>query len=135
MQEYVTGFLFTLDKRRVVLIRKNKPEWQKGKWNGVGGKIEAGETPLEAMQREFSEEAGVEITDWKEFAVISGDDYKVYFFSAYDILPETKTMTDERVEVIHLSMLEENKIPYIANLRWLLPLSLDPEHKHAVIQQ
>jgi 8-oxo-dGTP diphosphatase len=135
MQEYVTGFLFTSDKRHVVLIRKNKPEWQKGCWNGVGGKIEAGEMPLEAMIREFKEETDMDVSEWKEFAVLESSDFKVYFFSSNAILPEVHTVTDERVDVIALSMLEENRIPHIQNLKWLIPMCLDNNHKHAVIQQ
>lgn len=33
----------------------------KGLWNGVGGKIEAGETPLEGAIREIKEETGIEV--------------------------------------------------------------------------
>ena len=53
---YVLGFVFSLDASRVLLIWKNRPEWQKGKLNGIGGKIEEGELPIDAMKREFSEE-------------------------------------------------------------------------------
>ena len=61
MQEYVVGFLFDEDARRyhktghgnVVLIEKNRPAWQAGRLNGVGGHIEIGETPDEAISREF----------------------------------------------------------------------------------
>lgn len=53
---YVVGFLFSEDESRVLLVLKNRPAWQEGKLNGVGGKIEAGETPLQAMEREFKEE-------------------------------------------------------------------------------
>jgi 8-oxo-dGTP pyrophosphatase MutT (NUDIX family) len=53
---YVVGFLFSEDESRVLLVWKNRPAWQDGKLNGVGGKIEAGETPLQAMEREFKEE-------------------------------------------------------------------------------
>ena len=49
MIKYVTGFLFSPDKQSVVLITKNRPKWQENKLNGVGGKIELNETPLEAM--------------------------------------------------------------------------------------
>ena len=38
--KYVTGFLFSPDKKSVVLINKNRPAFQVGKLNGVGGKIE-----------------------------------------------------------------------------------------------
>jgi 8-oxo-dGTP diphosphatase len=45
MQTYACGFLFSLDRTRVLLIRKRRPAWQAGRLNGVGGKIEPGETP------------------------------------------------------------------------------------------
>ena len=37
----------------VVLTHKNRPAWQAGKLNGVGGKIELLESPVAAMVREF----------------------------------------------------------------------------------
>jgi len=40
MTKYVLGFTFDLDRERVVLIEKKKPDFQFLKWNGVGGKIE-----------------------------------------------------------------------------------------------
>ena len=74
VQEYVCGFLFSPDRTRVLLIRKNRPAWQAGKLNGLGGKIEPGETPLEAMRREFREEAGAEVADWQHVLTLSGAD-------------------------------------------------------------
>src|SRR5581483_10273669 len=32
-------------------------------WNGLGGKIEAGETPLSSIQREMQEEAGIDLIE------------------------------------------------------------------------
>lgn len=83
MKRYVLGFAFTPTfEDDVVLIRKLKPEWQAGKLNGVGGSIEEGETPVEAMKREFFEEAGVSISEerWREFAVMRGADWAVICF-------------------------------------------------------
>ena len=56
--EYVLGFMFNEAESKVLLVWKNRPAWQAGKLNGVGGKIEAGETPVQAMNREFAEETG-----------------------------------------------------------------------------
>lgn len=41
-QTYVCGFLFDRSFENVLLIRKNRPEKQKGRLNGVGGKVEEG---------------------------------------------------------------------------------------------
>ncbi len=81
MIRYVCGFLFSLGSG-VVLIEKRKPSWQAGRLNGVGGKIEPGETPLQAMVREFEEEAGLHVDGWRQFCVLSGGGFEVTFFFA-----------------------------------------------------
>lgn len=60
-RRYVVGFIFSLDRQSVLLIRKNRPQWQLGKLNGIGGEIEKGETPHAAMTRECAEECGIVI--------------------------------------------------------------------------
>jgi len=80
MKSYVLGFAFAEAKYGrlygVYLLRKkNGPshyEEMAGMLNGIGGKIEQGETPKEAMIREFQEEAGVQITAWKSIGVMGG---------------------------------------------------------------
>ena len=58
--EYVVGFCFDPSLHHVVLVRKNRPEWQKGRLNGVGGHIEESDPDAKyAMDREFGEETGV----------------------------------------------------------------------------
>lgn len=62
MTDYVIVHAFTVDSkiRSIPLIKKNKPEFLKGALNLVGGKIEDGETPLQAGVRELIEETGLE---------------------------------------------------------------------------
>lgn len=59
MKKYTIGALFTPDFRRVLLIQKSRPEWQKGKLNLPGGHIEDDEDGPLCVAREFEEEAGV----------------------------------------------------------------------------
>jgi 8-oxo-dGTP diphosphatase len=123
-QDYVAGFLFSPYKNKVALILKNKPKWQAGKYNAIGGKIEKGETPLQAMQREFEEEAGTKIKDWAQYAVLQGEGFKVYFFWAADPkIKLVKSMTDEVVEVFDTG---EDKLPanLMTNVRWLIEMAL-----------
>ena len=119
----VVGFAFTPDLQQVVLIRKRRPEWQAGRLNGVGGKIEEQETPRQAMSREFDEEAGVRIppAEWAPFAVLTGDGYRVHFFATINA-KELRSRTDEIVEV-HRTL----QLPYgemIRNLAWLIPMGM-----------
>ena len=68
IKKYVLGFLFDADGQHVALIIKARPAWQRGKLNGIGGKILPGETPLRAMTREFAEETGCdEPVPWQWF--------------------------------------------------------------------
>jgi len=122
---YVAGFCFSPELQRVVLIEKTKPKWQKGKLNGVGGKIEPEEHPIDAMVREFYEETGVIIPAelWTQFATISNDDWIVFFYKTVsDKVDEVRTTTEEHVNLFDLEMLHSyNTVP---NLQWLIPMAL-----------
>jgi len=129
--EYVCGFLFNPDTTSVVLIRKNRPAWQAGKLNGVGGKIEEGETPSEAMCREFVEETGLFIQEsaWRHYVSCNGLDYVVHFFVGFGSVEDAQTVTDEAVEIVSYpdilsSWSPDKKDGLIHNLSWLLPLAL-----------
>lgn len=67
--KYVLGFAFSPDNSKVLLIRKERPKWQSGLLNGVGGKVEGEEWLREAMVREFKEETDIDTstTDWSMF--------------------------------------------------------------------
>ena len=125
MIRYVCGFLFSPNLHLVTLIEKQKPEWQKGKWNGVGGKIEPGEQERDAMSREFHEETGVFFPPktWNELTTLRGEDWEVTFFYKIDIaIFSVETKEIERVMFHDPKNLPENVIP---NLRWLVPLAMD----------
>lgn len=66
-KEYCLGFIYNKQGTEVLLLRKNKPENQKGKLNAIGGKLEQFELPINAMVRECWEETGLEIEleKWK----------------------------------------------------------------------
>jgi len=124
MTAYCLGFAFYRSRRKVVLIRKTKPDWQRGKLNGVGGKIEAGEYSNVAMGREFEEETGCPTfcTQWRKFTTMQFPDVVVYCFAATLLdHQDVRTTTEEAVLVCDVDDLPEDIIP---NLAWLVPMAL-----------
>ena len=79
--------------RYLMLYRNRKPDDpNEGKWLGIGGKIEAGETPDECNRREVLEETGLEIINAQFHGVIEfrADEYEdedMYLYSASDFEP------------------------------------------------
>src|SRR5687768_8793924 len=125
MINYVCGFYFDHTMTRVVLIWKEKPKWQAGKLNGIGGKIEAWESPLQAMRREFKEECGIDHEKWNDLIALTGIGWRVYFFYAMgkeDVFEYAETQETEEVTKIDIDDLD--KYPHISNLRWLIPMAL-----------
>lgn len=58
-----------------------------GKWNGLGGKFEPGESPEECVKREVREESGLEIPNPRlhglvMFAGFKGNDWYVFVYTA-----------------------------------------------------
>lgn len=119
---YVVGFLFNPELTKVVLIRKNKPDWQKGLLNGPGGKLKNGEKPQDAMYREYLEEAGLEILTWRFLGrLVLGDDAEVNFFTG--IRKECLINSMEAEPCHWYSVAEIERLPVIPNLRWLIPFA------------
>lgn len=61
---------FIQREESILLLHRNKAP-NKGKWNGVGGKIEKGETPYHAVFRETLEETGLLINDLTFRGIVS----------------------------------------------------------------
>lgn len=58
MKQLVTTLLFLRQDDEILLAMKKRGHGA-GRWNGVGGKLETGETPEQAVTRECQEEIGV----------------------------------------------------------------------------
>jgi 8-oxo-dGTP diphosphatase len=133
--KYVCGFLFNEALDEVLLIQKERPEWQRGRLNGIGGKIEEfDKSNIDAMTREFKEEAGLTISDWNFcFSLIADRDikYEVHFFYAVsDMFSNAVAQTDEILIRAKVNNLPNEVIP---NLRWIIPLCLDKNVKVPVV--
>lgn len=126
LKRYVAGFLFD-DRGYVALINKRRPEWQRGKLNGIGGHIEKDESSENAMVREFKEETGLAVFHWKHFATVGGSSYSVEWFmtrlswqTELGYRRDIASITDEAVGWYLVDKLPSNIIP---NLKWLIPLA------------
>lgn len=123
---YCLGFMFDSSFTRVALIRKNKPEWQKGKLNGIGGHIEE-ESPVDAMCREFMEETTYTgLIAWNEYAHLTGCDFDVFCFACIGDLRKVQSKTDEAVEIVEVFSIHPlRNLDMIENLSWLVGLAVD----------
>jgi 8-oxo-dGTP diphosphatase len=126
-KQYVAGFAVNRETSRIALVRKSHPKWQAGRLNGIGGKIEDGEDPLGAMQREFQEETGIYVRDWRHFVSLGGIGWIVHFFVAFVTEEELWSMhgDEEPIEIHGLESI--HLLSVIQNLRWLIPLALDQD--------
>jgi 8-oxo-dGTP diphosphatase len=135
MQKYVLGFAFSNGGENIVLIEKQKPDWQKDFLNGIGGKVEKGESSKNAMVREFREETGVETNsdDWDYFAKLKGDTYEMNCFRIYtDDVYKAATMEGETVSLLGIdTAFQSGKL--IHSLQVLLPMALDKNFKFSDI--
>ncbi len=126
MTKYVLGFIFDATAEQVLLIEKQRPAWQAGKLNGIGGKIEGKEKPVAAMIREAFEECHLfsRVGDWLPVATLRHPEWHIEVFTtAHTQNPHMlQTKTDEFVTWVDIKKLPSNIIP---NLSWLVPLSKD----------
>jgi 8-oxo-dGTP diphosphatase len=127
-QKYALGFIFDQAGDHVLLINKMRPAWQCGKLNGIGGKVEEGETFLQAMIRECWEETGIATEarglEWQHFATLIGVDYHVEIFALFSqVVFYALQRTDEALQILPHRDLPESRI--MPNLPVLIALALD----------
>jgi 8-oxo-dGTP diphosphatase len=72
----------------MILRNKKKGDYHLGKWNGLGGKLDPGESPQECAIREIFEESGLTVTNPQLKGIITfpmfdqKDDWYVFMFTA-----------------------------------------------------
>lgn len=91
----VKGILFNKDFNRILLMQRSGDDpTGANTWEGVGGNIEYGETPEEALKREIHEEAGISeiaIRNVAYVTIVNGD--APYLIIAYICESQTEMVT------------------------------------------
>jgi 8-oxo-dGTP diphosphatase len=88
-------YVKTADGRVLMIHRQGGKagDYHEGKWNGLGGKLELDESPLEAARRELREESGLDLPEaafrplgtlqFPNFKAHKGEDWLVFVFVAH----------------------------------------------------
>jgi len=122
----VAGFLFSADREEVVLVEKIRPDWQRGRLNGVGGKMEPSDaSPAAALTREFEEEAGLRVHGWEKFCEIKLRGDLTHFFRSFAGGPVGDVYGREEERISAYPVSEVARLNTMPNLRWLVPMALD----------
>jgi len=130
-KHYVLGLAFSETGNQMAAILKDRPEFQKGKVNGIGGKVEPKENHFNAISREFFEETGVLLDEWGYFCklqilndVLGG----VAIIHCYTLFSNhifsCRTMESEKVDVYTVADLC-NKLDVAPNLPMLIQIALN----------
>lgn len=133
------GYMVSEDGQAVLMIHRNArahdPHF--GKYNGLGGKLEADETVLEGLAREFQEEAGVVVEtallrgtlSWPGFGK-EGEDWFgfVFLITRYQGTPKA-TNPEGTLAWVPLGTLLAGELPMWEGDRHFLPLVFDADER------
>ena len=114
------------DMLSTLLVLKNAPAWQVGKLNLPGGKIEEGESPLQAAIRELKEETGYDPLQQPELMGWIEDNNSIIYCLDVRIssLAGPPTPREEETEIVDWYRIEDlmQDSRLIPNLRVIIPL-------------
>ena len=109
---------------KTLMVHRNKKpgDMHAGKWNGLGGKFEPGETPEACIQREVEEEAGLVIQNphlhgLLLFPNFKGADWYVFVFTAQEFTgtvsessPEGRLAWVDDEQLMNLNLWESDHV-------------------------
>lgn len=101
-QEAVRILITDESGMRLLLAKRAANDYRGGTWVSLGGKIDPGESPEEAIIRETFEEAGLTLSGLRLFNIHRSQNWKTYFF--------TGTADGDLV----LDLLENSEVGYFA---------------------
>ena len=136
------GFILSRDKKSVLLIYRNKRSGDEhlGKYNGLGGKMEAGEDALACLKREIVEEAGIHCTQTELRRTISwpgfgknGENWFGFIFLVKSYRGEPR-ITNEEGDLHWKLIADLGILPMWEGDKYFLPMVFDdnpiPFHGH-----
>lgn len=110
------------DRKYLMLLRNKKQvDENKGKWIGVGGHFEEGESPEECLLREVTEETGLTLTSFQFRGIVTfisdewGTEY-MHLFTATEFFGELKECNEgklcwiDKSEVMNLNLWEGDRV-------------------------
>jgi 8-oxo-dGTP diphosphatase len=131
------GYVLSHDRRHVLMIHRNTrdDDLHVGKYNGLGGKLEANEDPVTGMRREILEEAGIECLQLNMRGTISwpgfgkhGEDWFGFLFVVTQFSGTPLDRNPEgTLEWIEIEGIE--KLPLWEGDRHFLPLVFDADSR------
>ena len=130
------GYILSPDGEKVLLIHRNAraDDQHLGKYNGLGGKMQADEDVQSCMVREIKEEAGITCRDMQLRGTINwpgfGPDGEhwlgfIFLITSFDGVPR-KYNEEGELAWHRLDRLEE--LPMWEGDRYFLPLVFDEDH-------
>ena len=105
-----TTLCYVYQEDRVLMIYRNKKknDFHEGKWNGLGGKFEIGETPLECVRREVYEESGLSIINPSLLGIcffpnFDSEDELMYLYVAHEFQGDLRECLEGELHWINKS--------------------------------
>jgi 8-oxo-dGTP diphosphatase len=129
------GYILSPDGRKTLLVHRNKRQNDQhlGKFNGLGGKMEAGEDIYSCLTREISEEANISCLEtvlrgtinWTGFGP-NGEDWFgfIYLIKQFEGTPET---SNEEGDLVWVDVDKIMTLPMWEGDRFFLPLVFDED--------
>jgi len=111
---------------KVLAARRTKPEVLAGRWEFPGGKVEADESPQEALRRELREELGVDATIGRELTPQAGgmwpisETYGMRLFYA-EIGSQLVVLDGSHDEVLWVAANDLQTLPWLPSDEGALP--------------
>jgi 8-oxo-dGTP diphosphatase len=110
------------DGKYLMLHRTRKErDANRDKWIGIGGKFETGESPEDCLLREFREETGLTLTDWRFRGIVTfvSDEWPceyMFLYTASDWTGELKACDEgelawiDKTELYGLTLWEGDRV-------------------------